>query len=158
MIGRPSTRHAAEPWGSDAGDGLPLDPLDRLLLRELSRPVQTPDCTAAVLARLGYAPASRRQRAMRMMATWVSRAALATAAAVAIGVGLQVHWHSPLSLRPSGPTLPAALEQDLRRFERRGSDMIERIRLLSPPVVVPLHQHHLDEQIDRSGAAPFCWV
>jgi hypothetical protein len=137
-----------------------MDALDRLIIADLSQPMAGPDLTASIMHRLGYEQKPRKAMTWRRLGTWGGRFSLAAAAVVALALGVHLHQSSPRVRRPVGPTIPAALESDLQRLERQGEDVLRGIRQLQPIRTVPglPHEEPVDDEVDRSAAAPYTWV
>lgn len=142
---------------------------DRRLTEAMAQPVAGPDLTRRIMGRLGYMQVSRRIARRRALERWAGRAALTAVAAVALGLGLRVYQSSPELRRPSGPTIPDALSNDLQRQQHRIGNVIRTIRTLSPqrpsdapaesadPCEPPSPPAH-NEDVNEWSIAPMRWV
>jgi hypothetical protein len=112
----------------DPEDGMPPS----AMLRELGRALPAPDLTGPVMSRLGLSRVSPRAARRRRVARAVARLALV---AVAVGASaLCVQWHELAGRRPrpSGPTIPSAIQHDLEHHGQTIDRAIRSIRGLSP--------------------------
>jgi hypothetical protein len=136
------------------------DPLERELLRELSRPTPSPDLTRPIMGRLGYMRAAPRVVRRRRIRRWTNRLTLCMAALVVIGLAARLHEASPHTRRADGVTIPGAIENDLSRHERNIRGTIQLIRELAPPpsTVPSPSPDALDADVDSSGIGPFRWM
>jgi type II secretory pathway component PulM len=142
----------------DGSPGEPLDPLDELIIAELSRPVPAPDLTNSIMQRLGFQRELGVRMIWRRVAVWSRRVGLAAAAMAVLAIGWHLHQQSPSVRRPIGPTIPAALERNLQRLEQQGHDVLQGIRQLQPAAPSDPSEAPIDEDINRSALAPFTWV
>lgn len=136
----------------------PFDAIDQLIIAELSRPVAAPDLTDSIMQKLGFERESGMRMIWRRAAVWSRRVGLAAAAMVVLAIGWHLHQQSPSVRRPIGPTIPAALERNLQRLEQQGHEVLQGIRQLQPSAPSDLNATPVDEDINRSGSAPFTWV
>jgi hypothetical protein len=138
------------------------------IYRELGRALPAPDLTEPVMSRLGLSRASSRAARRRRIGRGVARLALV---AVAVGASaLCVQWHQlgAKPPRPTGPTIPSAIQHDLEHHGRTIDRAIRSIRGLSPwqpasspprPVPVPPdHDETTDEVSEQQARIASRWV
>lgn len=100
-------------------------------LSDVSAPA--PDMTRRIMGRLGYMQISQGASRRRRLRLWGQRSGIVLAAALALGVGVRVFESSSDIRRPEGPTIPAAIGNDLQRHQQHLGDVIKRIRTLAAP-------------------------
>ncbi|MHC4129638.1 MAG: hypothetical protein ACYTF2_06645 [Planctomycetota bacterium] len=145
-----------QPARDHHGDMPPSD-----MLQELGRALPAPDLTGPVMSRLGLSRVSPRAARRRRIARAAARLALV---AVAVGASaLCVQWHelAAPAPRPSGPTIPSAIQHDLQHHGQTIDRAIRSIRGLSPwrpasspPSTVPVPPDHDEttEEVPRQQA------
>jgi len=140
--------------------GTATEALEQRLLQELSRRTSSPDLTRTIMGRLGYMKAAPQVVRRRRIRRWVSRLALCALALIVVAGGAQVHESGPYARRPAGPTIPAAIGNDVNLHQQRIKGTIQMIRNLAPmaPTAPGRPDDVLDEEVDRSAIGPFRWL
>lgn len=130
------------------------------LLRELSRLTVSPDLTRPIMGRLGYMKAARGVVRRRRIRRRVNRLTLAAMGLLVVVVAARVHESGPHARRAAGPTIPAAIGNDVSRNQQRIRSTIQLIREFAPaaPTDSPPPEEALDEDVDRSAVGPFRWM
>ena len=126
--------------------------------RQLSRPIAGPDQTTAIMSRLGYARcspgAARRFRRLRLARGTL----LVLAAAGVLGAGIHV-YRGPLAVRtPSGPTIPAALHNDVQRQQDQIESVLRTLKRLAPPPRPAVQPDKVEPAVDPAAIAPVRWI
>lgn len=139
------------------------DPIDRLIESELSRRLEAPDMTRAIMGRLGYMRLSETAVRCRRRIKWVRRIATAACLGLVLGVGLFMHRESTDSRLPAGPTIPRALHNSLRQGGEQLDRAINSIRLFenfSVPQIQPTPEttRPYRPELERENQLPFRWV
>jgi hypothetical protein len=138
---------------------------DDALFDQLQRSAASPDLTRLIMGRLGYMQVAPKVARRHRLRRWGSRMGLALVAAVAVGIGMRTFEGSDRFRRPAGPTIPAALQNDLQRQQDRLGGMIRVIRdfqprldpkPLSEPKDVP--PRPLNEDVNRAASSKVRWV
>ena len=138
-----------------------------LIEQELSRKAAAPDLTDSIMSRLGYARVSRKQARQLAIAKFARRACGVMVAAIVLGMGFYLHSQSDLIRRPTGPTVPSALQHDFSRHGDTVQGLLQSIRRFAPeiPAVPPEPPpNSIDDlvipagQPDPDATAPFQWV
>ena len=133
----------------------------------MSRPIDGPDLTEPIMQRLGFHRVSSRRGRSRRRRRWGARGATIVLLLAVVGIGLQLHHHSPAARTPTGPTLPSAVRHDLLRHRTTINRAIKSIRDLSPHGGLLLPANHpqapqgnepLNNAVGRSTPGPFRWV
>ncbi len=150
------------------GRGHQGDVATSAIFRELGRALPAPDLTGPVMSRLGLSRVSSGAARRRRISRGIARLALV---AVAIGASaLCVHWHElgAKAPRPSGPTIPSAIQHDLEHHGQTIDRAIRSIRGLSPwrpasspPRPVPMppdHDETTDEVSQQQARLASRWV
>jgi len=160
------------PENDQSNDALQqLDALDHLIESELSRSIDAPDMTKAIMGRLGYMRLSESAVRQRARMKWVRRLATAACLGLVLGVGLLMHMQSADSRLPVGPTIPAAMHESIRQSGEQFDRAIDTIRKLdvlpggggakpdldSVPVAPDMPRLHRPE-LQRENQPPFRWV
>ena len=131
--------------------------LERRVVQELSRRTPSPDLTRTIMGRLGYMKAAPHVVRRRRIRRWINRLSLCALALIVVAGGAQVHESGPYARRPQGPTIPAAIGNDLNLHQQRIKGTIRMIRTLAP--AAPSRSDDvLDEEVDRSAIGPFRWL
>ncbi len=117
----------------------------REIYEELSRPPARIDFTGPIMTRLGMPPAGR---ACRRRRRWMARGALGATLGLALGIGLHVQGRIVAARLPGGPTIPAALRQDLSRHHETITATVQTIQRLAPRVGEPAPGGPLDDEPD----------
>ncbi len=107
------------------------------VLEELARPVRGPELTGPVMARLGFMKAHPRVVRRRRVRRWIGRGLAVGVALSVIGTGLWMHQVGVEARRPQRLTIPAAISQDLDRYQRRLDRGVESLRSLVPTTIPP---------------------
>ncbi|MHC4947868.1 MAG: hypothetical protein ACYTG1_06360 [Planctomycetota bacterium] len=136
------------------------------LLGALGANPRAPDLTRSIMGRLGYMPVGERVARRRLRHRLAGRASLLAAVLVAGGIGVWAFRHGPTARGPAGPTLPAALGNDLEQHQTNLDEVLRVIRdrsrdwLPSSPVEAPAEpaSPSIGEDADRSAVAPVRWV
>ncbi len=138
---------------------------------ELSRRIESPDFTKAVMGRLGYMRVSPAALRRRRHARWMRRLATAACLSLALFAGLFMHRQSADSRRPMGPTIPAALRDSIESTGAQFDRTIESIGLFN--ILQQRGAEHLEQQesqpasdvvrptrreLQRGNQPPFRWV
>jgi len=133
---------------------------DHGFLWELSRPKASPDLTRPIMGRLGYMKAAPGVVRRRRIRRWVNRLTLAALGLLLVVVAGRVHESGPHARRVAGPTIPAAIGNDVNRHQQRIRGTIQLIREFAPaaPTDSPPPEEALDEDVDRSAVGPFRWM
>ncbi len=146
------------PRGDDMADAS----FEHAVYDELSRRSPSPDLTSSVMGRLGYMKVSREVARRRMTRRWSGRLAMCALAACAVAVGLHVHELGPDARRPVGPTIPAAIGNDVDYHQQRIKGTIRTIRNLVPEPpsgVFPRRDlEKIDDDVDQSAVGPVRWL
>jgi hypothetical protein len=135
--------------------------LDDRTLRELARPVTTPDLTGSIMGRLGYMRASHHVARRRRLRRQAGRAALLALLLCAAIVAVDVHQHGPEARRPEPVTVPAAFGREVARQQQRIRGTIAALRELAParPRADDADADEMiDEDVDRSAVGPVRWM
>lgn len=150
---------------SDPGDERRGRTLPHPVVRALRQQETAPDMTRAIMGKLGFmraAPAVVRRARSRRRA---GRIAFSLAMVGIILISAYLHQRSDDVRRPEGPTLPAAIGNDLNLHHDRLQHMFRTIRNLTPgepsqpdPEVGDDNQPTLDPEIDNSAIAHVRWV
>jgi hypothetical protein len=105
--------------------------LDRELRRDLHRAgAAGADLTRSIMGRLGYMRASPRVLRRDHLRRWTSRLGTLAAAAVALIVAVHGHNSSTNARRTIGPTIPAAVTNELREQRERLESVFQLLRHL----------------------------
>jgi len=141
---------------------------DDSLFDDLSRPLPSPDLTRSIMGRLGYMKVSHVIARKRRMQRWAGRVSVTLVMFMSLGLALKLYENSPEIRRPTGPTLPAAIGNDLQRQQRRLGVTIDTIRNLSPRppqsiVPAPVDSEmqdppEINNDVDQSSIAAVRWV
>lgn len=139
--------------------------VDPQLLHQLTNSVKSPDLTRSIMGRLGYMNVSPKVARRHRLRRWSSRAGISLVAALAMAVGMKFYVNSDQIRRPVGPTIPAALGQDLQRQQDRLGNVIQTIRSLSAPrpatnqPAQPQDEPRpLNDDVHGAPHAPIRWV
>ncbi len=145
-----------------------LERLEASILAELQRPVAAPEVTGTVMARLGFTPADPQAARRWPQRRWVGRTLAAVGVLVVVNLGLRLHDVGPRARRPVGLTIPAAIGQDIHRYQRRIDRVLKSLRgwaprsqtepVAGPPVPEPETAQPIPESVDLSAIAPYRWV
>lgn len=106
-------------------------------LGELRRQPRRVDFTAPIMARLGLPAAGTRAARVAMVRRWGGRTLLAAALVFAVATGFLIHAQSERARRPAGPSLPAAIRNDLDRHQHAITATLQTIRQLQPRLLEP---------------------
>ncbi len=98
----------------------------------MSRPIDGPDLTEPIMRRLGFHRVSSRRARSHRRRRWGARGATIVLLFAVVGIGLELHRHSPGVRTPTGPTLPSAVRHDLLRHGTTINRALKSIRDLSP--------------------------
>ncbi|MBT8484407.1 MAG: hypothetical protein HKO59_14550 [Phycisphaerales bacterium] len=109
-------------------------PTEETLLEVLANPDAGPDMTRSIMGRLGYMPVSSRVARRERRRRWRDRGVFALAVAGVIGLGIAMHEIGPRARKPVGPTVPAALGNDVSRQQMKLERGFRTIRNLVPSV------------------------
>ncbi len=96
------------------------------------------DFTAPIMSRLGLPAAGSRAARLDAIRRWAGRTLLGAALAFAVATGFLIHARSVQARRPVGPTLPAAIRNDLDRHQHAISATIQTIRQFQPRLPAPV--------------------
>lgn len=130
-------------------------------------PIDGPDLTEPIMRRLGFRRVSSRRARSHRRRRWSARGATIVLLLAVVGIGLQLHRHSPAARMPTGPTLPSAVRHDLMRHRTTINRAIKSIRDLSPYGGLELPATHpqapqandpLNNAVGRATPGPFRWV
>ncbi len=106
--------------------------LEQRFLRQLSYGVAPPDLTGAIMGRLGYMRISRTIARKRWLRMWFARTVMCALALLITAAALEINNVAPWARRPAGPTITAAVENDLELHQRRLSRTFQAIRNWTP--------------------------
>lgn len=146
------------------------DVLDQLIESELSRRIEAPDMTRAIMGRLGYMRLPEATIRKRNRMKWVRRVATAACLGLVLCVGLLMHAQSADSRLPAGPTIPAALHESIKYGGERIDRALDTIRQLElgpidggslfdlnvPKANEPVRNYR--PELQRENQPPFRWV
>ncbi len=133
----------------------------------MSWPIDGPDLTEPIMRRLGFHRVSSWRARSHRRRRWGARGATIVLLFAVVGIGLQLHRHSPAARTPTGPTLPSAVRHDLLRHGTTINRALKSIRDLSPHGGIQLPANHpqapqgnepLNNAVGRSTPGPFRWV
>jgi hypothetical protein len=139
-----------------------------MLFDELARPIIASDMTGRIMARLGFARCSATGARRRLLRRRAVHAALGVATLVAVVLSVRLHSTTRAARVPRGPTIPSAIQYDLKRHEHAIDRAVKNIRSLLPswPTAAPPGQRPtapgggepLEEEPDQPAPSPFPWV
>jgi len=130
-------------------------------------PFDGPDLTDPIMRRLGFHRVSSRWARSHRRRRWGVRGATMVLLLAVVGIGLQLHRHSPAARTPTGPTLPSAVRHDLLHHRTTINRALKSIRDLSPSGAIqlptnhpqaPQHNEPPNNAVGRSAPGPFRWV
>ncbi len=133
----------------------------------MSWPIDGPDLTEPIMRRLGFHRVSSRRARSHRRRRWGARGATIVLLLAVVGIGLQLHRHSPAARAPTGVTLPSAVRHDLLRHRTTINRALKSIRDLSPygdiqvpanPPQAPQRNEPLNNAVGRATPGPFRWV
>jgi hypothetical protein len=129
--------------------------------------IDGPDLTEPIMRRLGFHRVSSRRARSHRRRRWGARGATIVLLFAVVGIGLQLHRHSPAARTPTGPTLPSAVRHDLLRHRTTINRALKSIRDLSPQGGIQLPANHPqapqgneppNNAVGQSTPRPFRWV
>ena len=133
----------------------------------MSRPIDRPDLTEPIMRRLGFHRVSSGRARSHRRRRWGARGAAIVLLLAVVGIGVQLHRHSPPARTPTGPTLPSAVRHDLLHHRTTINRALKSIRDLSPygGIQLPANQPQTppgneppNNAVGQSTPRPFRWV
>ena len=101
---------------------------DDPVMAELARRITRSDMTEPIMARLGFTRSAPRDARKRRLRRLLSRGGLVAASAIVLVLSIHVHKSSV----PAGPSIPSAIQHDLKHHEHTIQRAIHTIRSLLP--------------------------